>query len=148
MTGFTESDAEDAVLDWLEGLGWKALQGPDIAPDAPGTERVDYGEVVLERRRRRDALARLNPGLPAAALDDAFRKLTRPEGAGSGSPQPRLQPDAGGRRDGRIPGRRRCGPGDAGAGCSLVTSVVCTCKGGSGRIFAVNRLFRFLFRIL
>ena len=29
----------------------------------------------------RDALAYLNPDLPAAALDDALRKLTHPEGA-------------------------------------------------------------------
>jgi type I restriction enzyme R subunit len=36
--------------------------------------------VVLERRLR-DALARLNPTLPAETLEDAFRKLTRPEGA-------------------------------------------------------------------
>ena len=32
-------------------------------------------------QRLRDALARLNPALPAEALEDAFRKLTRPEGA-------------------------------------------------------------------
>ena len=36
--------------------------------------------MVLEQRLR-DALARLNPALPAEALEDAFRKLTRPEGA-------------------------------------------------------------------
>ena len=35
--------------------------------------------MVLEGRLR-DALARLNPDLPAEALDDAFRKLLRPEG--------------------------------------------------------------------
>ena len=29
----------------------------------------------------RDALARLNPSLPAEALDDAFRRIMRPEGA-------------------------------------------------------------------
>ena len=46
----------------------------------PGAERSDYGEVLLARRLR-DALARLNPDLPAAALEDAFRKLTRPEGS-------------------------------------------------------------------
>ena len=48
--------------------------------NAPNSERSDYGQVVLERRLR-DALGELNPGLPAEALDDAFRKLTRPEGA-------------------------------------------------------------------
>jgi len=35
--------------------------------------------VVLGRRRR-DALARLNPDLPAEALEEAFRKLTHLEG--------------------------------------------------------------------
>ena len=36
--------------------------------------------MVLERRLR-DALAQLNPGLPEPGLDDARRKLIRPEGA-------------------------------------------------------------------
>ena len=79
VTSFTESTVEDAALDWLESLGWSIAHGPDIAPDTPGAERSDYGAVVLERRLR-DTLARLNPNLPTEALDDAFRKLTRPEG--------------------------------------------------------------------
>ena len=79
MTGFTESTVEDAALAWLESLGWNVAHGPDIAPDTLGAERRDYGAVVLERRLR-DALARLNPTLPTDALDDAFRKLTHPEG--------------------------------------------------------------------
>ena len=79
MTALTESTVEDAALAWLESLGWSIAHGPDIAPDTPGTERGDYGAVVLERRLR-DALARLNPSLPTEALDDAFRKLTHLEG--------------------------------------------------------------------
>ncbi len=74
-----ESDVEQAALAWLESLGWHVAHGPDIAPEAAGAERADYGRVVLEQRLR-DALARLNPDLPAEALDDAFRKLTKPEG--------------------------------------------------------------------
>ena len=77
---FTESEVEDAALDWLAGCGWNVTHGPDIAPDTPGAERADYGAVVLEGRLR-GALDRLNPKLPAEALDDACRKLTRPEGA-------------------------------------------------------------------
>jgi type I restriction enzyme R subunit len=77
---FTESVVEDAALAWLEAGGWQVAHGPDIAPDMPAAERADYGEVVLAQRLR-DALARLNPDLPAEALEDAFRKLTRPEGA-------------------------------------------------------------------
>ena len=77
---FTESEVEDAALDWLAGCGWNVTHGPDIAPDSPGSERADYGAVVLEGRLR-GAMDRLNPNLPAPALDDAYRKLTRPEGA-------------------------------------------------------------------
>ncbi len=76
----SEAEVESAALAWLSGLGWQVAHGPDIAPDAPGAERTDYGQVILARRLR-DALALLNSGLPAEALDDAFRRLTRPEGA-------------------------------------------------------------------
>ena len=79
-TTFTESEVEAAALEWIEGLGWSAAHGPDIAPHADGAERADYSEVVLEPRLH-DALDRLNPDLPAEALDDAFRKVTRPEGS-------------------------------------------------------------------
>src|SRR5690606_8244809 len=77
---FTELVVEQAALAWLEAAGWRITYGPDIAPDMLAAERSDYGEVVLTQRLR-DALARLNPTLPAEALEDAFRKLTRPEGA-------------------------------------------------------------------
>ena len=80
MTTLTEADVEQAALAWLRGLGWQVAHGPDIAPDTPGAERDDYGQVVLERRLR-DALAFLNPSLPALALEDALRKMARPEGA-------------------------------------------------------------------
>ena len=79
MTTLTEADVEQAALGWLEGLGWKTARGQDIAPETPGAERTDYREVVLEGRLR-DALAQLNPDIPSDALDDAYDKLTRPEG--------------------------------------------------------------------
>ena len=80
MTPFTESEVEAAALAWLEAHGWHVAHGPGIAPDAGASERSSYTEVVLERRLR-NALARLNPGLPSEALDDAFRKVARPEGS-------------------------------------------------------------------
>jgi type I restriction enzyme, R subunit len=75
----TESIIEQAALAWLERLGWTVKHGPEIAPGELAAERGDFGQAVLTQRLR-DALARLNPALPAEALDDAFRKLTRPEG--------------------------------------------------------------------
>ncbi len=80
MTTITEADVERAALDWLAALGWQEAHGADIAPGTPDAERSDYGQVVLERRLR-DALARLNPAMPASALEDAFRKITRPDGS-------------------------------------------------------------------
>ncbi len=81
MSAFTESVVEDAVLAWLESLGYAALYGPDIAAGELGAERGDpnYRDVVLEGRLRQ-ALVRLNPDLPHEALDDAFRKLVRVDG--------------------------------------------------------------------
>jgi len=78
VTRFTESVVEDAALAWLESLGYAVLHGPEIAAGMPGGERSDpnYRDVVLESRLRQ-ALVSLNPDLPAEALEDAFRKLTR-----------------------------------------------------------------------
>ena len=77
--GVNESVIEQAALAWLESLGWALKHGPDIAPGELAAERSDYAEVVLAERLRQ-ALAGLNPALPQEALDDAFRKLTRPDG--------------------------------------------------------------------
>jgi type I restriction enzyme R subunit len=77
---FTESVVAQATLAWLESTGWSVRNGAAIAPGEPAAERDDYGQVVLAERLR-DARARLNPALPAEALDDAFRKPTRSEGA-------------------------------------------------------------------
>ena len=80
MNGVTEATVEDAVLDWLDEIGWPTAYGPDVAPDADAAERNDYAEAFLPHRLR-NALERLNRDLPAAAQDDAYRALTRPEGA-------------------------------------------------------------------
>jgi type I restriction enzyme R subunit len=73
----TESTVEDVALSWLEELGYAVLHGPDIAPGEPAAEREAYGQALLPERLRA-ALARLNPQLPAGALEDAYRKVTTP----------------------------------------------------------------------
>jgi len=77
MKKFTESDVEEATLEWLEGLGHTVLHGPEIATGEPAAERDDsgYHDVILERRLRQ-ALERLNPKLPPEALEDAYKRLT------------------------------------------------------------------------
>jgi len=75
-TGITEDVVERAALDWFQGLGYEIVHGPEIAPGEPGAERSTYGDVVLDGRLRA-ALARLNPHLPADALEDVYRQVTR-----------------------------------------------------------------------
>jgi type I restriction enzyme R subunit len=75
---FTESVVEQAALAWLESLGYAVLAGPEIAPGEPQAERGEYRQVVLERRLRQ-ALERLNPQFSSDVLEEAYRKLTRPE---------------------------------------------------------------------
>ena len=80
MNGASEATVEEAALDWLGGIGWATANGRDVAPDATAAERVDYAQAFLPNRLR-SAFERLNPSLPAEALEDAYRKLTQPEGA-------------------------------------------------------------------
>ena len=75
MTGITESMLEDTCLDWLEELGWDRIHGPDIAPDTPNAERSSYSEVILKARLR-NALARINPKVPDAGIDQAVKTLS------------------------------------------------------------------------
>jgi type I restriction enzyme, R subunit len=79
--GFAESVVEEAALDWLSELGYTVLHGPEIALGEPAAERRDpnYRDVVLERRLG-EAMGRLNPGLPQAAIEEARRKLMRSDG--------------------------------------------------------------------
>ena len=73
-----ESDIEEAALNWLADLGYTVLHGPDIAPDTPDAERSSYNEVILTRRLQ-DAVANLNPNIPADAQQEAIRKTLNPD---------------------------------------------------------------------
>src|SRR6266478_7796909 len=76
MSGFTESVVEEAALDWLRELGYAVAHGPEILPGEPGAEREKFEEAFLPARLR-SAIERLNLGIPADALDEAYRKVTR-----------------------------------------------------------------------
>jgi len=52
------------------GVGWTYVHGPQLAPDAPARERTRWSDVVLIERLRR-AIARINPELPAEAVQRA-----------------------------------------------------------------------------
>ena len=77
-TSIDESTLETAALDWLADLGYEVVHGGTIAPGEPAAERSAYDQVVLKDRLK-NALAALNPTIPADALDEAFRKATTPD---------------------------------------------------------------------
>jgi len=65
-----ESDVELEMLAWFEDLGYEVIAGPELAPDGSQPERKNYKQVLFEGRLR-NALHRLNPDLPPAAITDA-----------------------------------------------------------------------------
>ena len=75
---FTESVVEESSINCFKGLGYHYLPGSDIACDASTLERGRYAYVILSDRLQ-VALFVLNLGIPAEALDDDFKKVTRSE---------------------------------------------------------------------
>jgi type I restriction enzyme R subunit len=70
----TEDQLEQETLGWLADVGYTHLFGPDIAPDGASAERADYRQVLLVERLR-SAIARLNPGIPPQAREDAVQRV-------------------------------------------------------------------------
>ena len=70
----TEQQLEEAAIGWFGELGWRYVNGPDIAPDGDQPARSDYRQVVL-RERLLAALSRINPHIHTAALEQAAHEL-------------------------------------------------------------------------
>ena len=75
---FAESTVEEAALSWFGELRYSILAGPEIAPGELLAERDAFSEVILTRRLQA-ALHSLNANIPTEAIDEALRKITRPE---------------------------------------------------------------------
>src|SRR5690606_20257539 len=69
-----EQRLEELCLEWFQAIGWRFEAGPDLAPDGEQPARTDYRQVVL-RERLLLALARVNPSIPTAALEQAAHEL-------------------------------------------------------------------------
>ncbi|MEY4507321.1 MAG: hypothetical protein RL297_1899 [Pseudomonadota bacterium] len=69
-----EQQLEDLCIGWFQQTGWQFAHGPDMAPEGSRPERADFGQVVL-RERLLVALARINPQIPSAALEQAAHTL-------------------------------------------------------------------------
>ncbi|WP_051451496.1 type I restriction endonuclease subunit R [Actinospica robiniae] len=73
--GMSEDSLELLVLDELGELGWPSLAGKLIGPRSG--ERQSWDELHIPHRVR-EAIARLNPQLPASAVADAYTALVTP----------------------------------------------------------------------
>ena len=78
MAFLSEAAVELALLEQLRGLGYSIEREEDIGPDGHRPERESHDEVVLKKRFE-DAVARLNPGLPLEARQDAVRRVMQSE---------------------------------------------------------------------
>lgn len=73
----TENEVEELALDILkDDLGYKVLNGLEISPGGKNQERADFRDVVLKERLL-NAIAKLNPGIPKDAQEEAVRKVLR-----------------------------------------------------------------------
>jgi type I restriction enzyme R subunit len=79
LSQVNENMVENELLGWFEALGYEVISGPELALDGERPERQSYKHVLLEGRLR-DALHRLNPEMPAAAIADAVDVM---KGAGT-----------------------------------------------------------------
>ncbi|MEQ9380038.1 MAG: type I restriction endonuclease subunit R [Pirellulales bacterium] len=78
MPSFAECTVEEAVLEWVDGLTYSVIHGPEIGPGEISTERESFGDVLLVERLR-DALARVNPNVPSEAREEALHRVIRTE---------------------------------------------------------------------
>lgn len=76
MSGYSETDLEFDVLGTLGELGWEALEGKQIAIGSG--ERESWEELIIPGRLR-NAIVKINPGLPSSAVDEVVDLVLSPQ---------------------------------------------------------------------
>ncbi len=76
MTRISENHIELLAIECLEKLGYNYVYGPDIACDSETPERDNFEQVLLLARLRQ-AVKRINPGIPASAQEEAIKEIQR-----------------------------------------------------------------------
>ena len=74
----TEDQLEQLAIQWFQDTGWNYIHGAVIAPEGLAAEREDFRAVVLKGRLV-EAVRRLNPKLPDAAVEEVVHVVTKPE---------------------------------------------------------------------
>jgi len=73
-SSLTEDEIEQYQLQLLQNLGYAYHYGYDLQPEGKDQERESFGDVVLKERLQQ-AIHRLNPTIPADALNQAQREI-------------------------------------------------------------------------
>ncbi|MFH5804977.1 type I restriction endonuclease subunit R [Alienimonas sp. DA493] len=73
-----EDVVEQQALAWFQETGWDYLHGSKLAPDVAPEQRADGRAVVLAGRLA-DAVRKLNPQLPADAVEEVVRRASTRE---------------------------------------------------------------------
>ena len=73
-SSLTEDAIEQYQLKLLQNLGYAYHHGYDLQPEGKDQERENFGDVVLKTRLQQ-AINRLNPNIPADALNQAQREI-------------------------------------------------------------------------
>src|SRR5690242_7807611 len=76
MTGYSEAELEHDVLEVLAELGWEPLEGKQIAKGSG--ERESWKELIIPGRLR-DAVAKINPALPTASVNEVVDLVLTPK---------------------------------------------------------------------
>lgn len=76
MKLITETHIEEFALEELAKLGWGYAYGPDISPEGSNPARSSFEDVVLADKLR-SAVSKINPHIPADALEQAVQKVIR-----------------------------------------------------------------------
>jgi len=87
LNRITEHSIEDFAIKLLEHLGYEYIYAPGIAPEFPSDggvpagrggpdQRSSYEEILLTHRMA-EAVRRINPTVPAAALEEAIKEIQR-----------------------------------------------------------------------
>jgi type I restriction enzyme R subunit len=71
-----EDQLEQLAIQWFQETGWNYGHGASIAPEGSAPERSDFREVILKDRLT-SAIARLNPTLPLAAIEEVIQLSTK-----------------------------------------------------------------------
>ena len=76
MKPITENIIEESAIEILQSQGWEYANGKEISPEGLFCERENFQEILLTNRLR-NAIAKINPLIPADAHEAAIQKVLR-----------------------------------------------------------------------